>query len=64
MIEKYENKSIKLNAPLAGHGKGEVLKIPFAGGVPKSKYWRDRVKDAKIDGCVTVISNKKKSETA
>ena len=70
MITEYENKSfkeykqkIKLNAPLKNHPAGHVLSIDTdKDGVPLSRYWRDRLKDAKSDGCIELIKDQKRSK--
>lgn len=33
-------------------------------GMPISKFWRRRIKDAEIDKCVEIIRPRKKQETA
>lgn len=48
MVKIYE---IKLNVDLGGYKAGTVLKWKNI----KSKYWRDRIKDAGYDNCVEVI---------
>ena len=78
MIKGYENKAIRLNASIAGHKKGDVVKIKcekfirkipvpkkkesdeqkykeIEKFIPTDKYWRDRFKDSKIDGCVEFV---------
>ena len=56
MIDKYEKKVIKLNAPLRGLPKGAKVKIEVdAKGTPTERYWRDRLKDAKTDKCVEFV---------
>ena len=66
MINEYENKAftsykkkILLNAPLKHHPAGHIMDIDTdKDGVPLSQYWRNRIKDAKEDGCVEIITNK------
>ena len=43
---------IKLNVDLAGFKAGKILK----GEILKTHYWRNRIKDSKIDNCVTIIN--------
>jgi len=70
MINEYENKAftgykkkILLNAPLKNHPAGHKLDIDTdKDGVPLSRYWRDRLKDAKVDGCVEIITDKPKEK--
>lgn len=42
---------VKLNADLGGFKAGKVLQ----GEILKTHYWRNRIKDSKIDNCVTII---------
>lgn len=59
MITKYEDKSLKLNVPLRGHKADVEVKIKTdKDGTPVDRYWRDRVKDAAIDGCVEFVEKK------
>ena len=47
---------IKINKPLRGFPAGYKLKIKTdKNGVPLDRYWRDRFKDAPIDGCIEEI---------
>tara|TARA_R110000851_G_scaffold31113_4_gene84432 strand:- start:1569 stop:1799 length:231 start_codon:yes stop_codon:yes gene_type:complete len=70
MINQYENKAfkaykqkIKLNAPLKGFPAGHRLEIDTdKDGVALSRYWRDRIKDAEIDGCIELIIETKRSK--
>ncbi len=52
---KKQIKEIKLNAPLKGLRAGDVISVGFVGNVPNSQYWRDRLKDSKIDNCIEVL---------
>lgn len=63
MIKKYETKDLQLNTELAGKPKGSVQKIQVdKNGVPIDRYWRDRIKDAEIDGCVKLVPATKKKK--
>lgn len=63
MITKYENKMLKLNDPLREHKAGSIVKIKTdKDGTPVDRYWRDRVKDAAIDGCVEFVETKTNSK--
>lgn len=58
MLKHLENKrlEIALNQPLRGLPKGRKLKIKVdKNNVPLERYWRDRLKDAKIDNCIEII---------
>lgn len=47
---------ILINKPLRGYPVGHQLKIKTdKNGIPLERYWRDRIKDASIDGCITII---------
>ena len=65
MRKGYENKRIKLNTPLRGYPADTVLPIKVDNdGVPKERYWRDRLADSKTDGCIEfVASTSRKTET-
>jgi hypothetical protein len=59
MIEKYENKEIKINKAVGGYNVGDIVKVAVdKAGTPIKRYWRDRFKDANIDNCVEVVSGK------
>ena len=48
---------LKLNVPLQGQKAGAVLNLPAdENGVILDKYWRNRLRDARIDGCVEVVA--------
>lgn len=47
---------LKLNQPMQGYEAGRVVPIQTdSAGVPLEKFWRRRLKDAKIDNCVEVV---------
>ena len=56
-----ENKSVRIdNALLAvryGVKPGSVVQVECKNDVPTNREWRNRFKDSKIDGCITVIQN-------
>lgn len=73
MIKKnfYETKdmshalTIKNNTSfdLNGVRAGKTGKIPCdEHGMPLDKYWRNRLRDAKIDGCIEVLKPKTKKK--
>lgn len=48
------------NAALAGVlgvAHKAVVNVPCKNGIPTSREWRNRLRDAKIDHCVTVIDD-------
>ena len=50
---------LKLNAALRGHDAGTTVKIRVDGkGIPLDFYWRERIKDSKIDNCVSLVGKK------
>lgn len=53
---------IKINnealAKSLGFRVGEVVDVECRQGVPVNKEWRNRIKDAVIDNCVTVMPDK------
>lgn len=51
---------LKLNQPLKGYEVGrEIIVQTDSNGVPLEKFWRRRLKDAKIDNCVEVVKASK-----
>lgn len=47
---------LKINKRVKGHAVGAVVDVPVdADGTPLDKFWRRRLKDAKIDECVEVV---------
>ena len=65
MIKGYENKRLKLNTPMRGMEEGRVVNVKTdKNGIPLERYWRDREKDAKTDGCVTDVTPAKRKTTS
>lgn len=57
-----KTKILKLNKPLAGLSVGTELKIKVdKDGAPLDQYWRRRLADSSIDGCVEFIKEKKQT---
>ena len=52
---------IQVNSPALalslGVKVGEVVEVEDKRGVPKSREWRNRLRDAAIDACVTIPQN-------
>lgn len=47
---------IKINAPLRGYVAETKINIKVdKNGVPLDRYWRDRLKDSKIDNCISIM---------
>ena len=54
---------IKLNRSLRGQQAGAIVRIPTnRDGLPKDRYWRDRLKDAEIDGCCEIVNSPPKQK--
>jgi len=49
---------LMINVDLPGYPKGKKIKVSANNGIPTSKYWRDRIKDSDIDGCVSIVEKK------
>ena len=49
---------LKLNANLMGFKAGQIVEIDDRDGQPKDLYWRKRLRDAKSDNCVELVSSK------
>lgn len=47
-------------AVVLGVKLGAVVDVGCRNGVPITREWRNRFKDAEIDGCVTINQNTKK----
>jgi len=50
------------NAALAqtlGKKAGDRVKVEVNNGVPVRREWRNRFKDCKIDGCITIVTDEK-----
>ena len=53
---------IQINKPIPGHAAGSIARVQADdAGVPFDKSWRDRLRDAKIDDCVTVVKKAPKT---
>ena len=51
-----EIRKLKLNAPLRGISAGMVVNVRTnKKGIPLDIYWRNRLEDAKTDGCVEIV---------
>lgn len=68
--KKIENKRVTLTnnskVDLNGVNPGESISVEVdRNGKPLERFWRDRVRDAEYDGCVTIdkkAANKKAAE--
>lgn len=39
-----------------------IIEVECKGGVPVSREWRNRFKDAEIDNCIEIVKPKQKKE--
>lgn len=47
---------IKINHGFTKYTDGETITVAArADGVPKELYWRRRIKDAVVDGCIEIV---------
>ncbi len=53
---------IKLKTDLNNLKEGTELEIVDIDGIPVDRYWRNRLEDSKIDGCIEVLDKVKKVE--
>lgn len=58
-----ERIEININKDFNPYKAGQKITITAKSGIPCQQYWRDRLRDAESDGCVTIIKPvaKKKS---
>ncbi len=56
--------NIRLNTDLLGFKSGQEITIKDKGGIPLDLFWRNRLSDAKIDNCITVVEPVAKSKSA
>lgn len=47
---------------VGGQEAGETVKVEAKGGVPVERYWRDRLKDSEIDGCVELAKKSRQDK--
>ncbi len=55
------NIKIRLNVGLMGLRKGTILNLGSK-QTPLTSYWQRRIKDSRIDNCLTIISDVKDNE--
>lgn len=60
-IVKVKINSVGL-AKVIGRDVGDVVDVVCKNGVPKVREWRNRFRDMKIDGCISLVKHKPKSE--
>lgn len=55
--------SLKLNADLGGKKKGTIITVEIdSNKVIIDQYWRRRLQDAALDGCVEIVKNESKGD--
>ena len=65
MLKVPENKKLKLNTALRGHDAGAVIRVKTdKNGIALDPYWRRRLRDSEVDGCVEFVDNKNKARKA
>ena len=58
MIKNYLTKQIKINKDISNYKKGETLAIKVDScGIPIERYWRDRLKESKVDSCISFVES-------
>lgn len=59
--KRFILKQFKLSASIGGYTAGSIVSLPChkVGGTPKDRYWRKRLIESKIDGCMTEVIEKK-----
>lgn len=61
MMKKYVE--IKVNQDMGIHKEGDKVKVPSDEfGTPKEKFWRNRLRDSKIDNCCELVVEKAKGK--
>lgn len=51
---------IEIKGTLPPFAKGQKVRVETdKNRIPLDKFWRDRLKDAEVDGCVSIVSEKK-----
>lgn len=53
-----EKLTLKINNEALKKLYGDQVIVDAKNGKPKERYWRNRLKDAAIDGCVEVVAEK------
>lgn len=53
---------IKLNKDILNHKAGKIIRIPDKDGIPTERYWRNRLRDSKIDNCIEIVEKTKQKK--
>lgn len=59
-LYRYSKMKIKILKDFDGFTKGSTVIAKEVNGIPAELYWRNRLKDAEIDGCAEIVKSKKK----
>ena len=51
--------NIKVLRDIPGYKAGKTVKVQATNGIPALRFWRDRLRDARIDKCVEIVKTKK-----
>lgn len=51
---------ISIDKSFMQYTKGSIITVNANKGIPVDKFWRDRLKDSEIDGCVSVVKKTRK----
>ena len=46
---------LKVLKDLPGYKAGQKVRIKTNNDIPVDRFWRDRLRDAEIDGCVEIV---------
>lgn len=59
--KRFILKKFELFASIGGYSKGAIISLRCnkTSGTPLDRYWRNRLRDATIDGCIKEISKAK-----
>lgn len=55
--KRFVLKSFRVSVSIGGYKAGDVfrLSVDKKTGSPREKYWRRRLKDAAVDGCIVAV---------
>jgi len=55
--KRFILKKYKLNASIGGYSTGAVIRVQCyrESGIPTERYWRRRLRDSEIDGCMELV---------
>ena len=51
---------ISIDKSFMQYTKGSIITVNAKDGIPVDKFWRDRLKDSEIDGCVSIVKKTRK----